>query len=181
MRLTMRLTLLVLGTTLIFSPLASVAHAQEYPKLKAGQWEMTTNTPKAKDAASARAKVCLDDSVQQQMVGIGTGMRREMCSKWDLKRDGARYITESECKLGESKLTSRAVLTMQGDTGYKTEIRAAYDPPFMGMKDSTTTIEGKYTGPCRDGLQPGDLVTAEGHKINIRSLADRQPATPPKK
>jgi len=177
----MRVSLLVLGTTLIFASVVSVGQAQEYPKLKAGQWEMMTSTPKAKEAASVKAKVCLDDSVQQQMIGIGTGMRREMCSKWDLKRDGARYITESECKFGESKLISRAVLTMQGDTGYKTEISAAYDPPFMGMKDSTTTIEGKYTGPCRDGLQPGDLVTAEGHKINIRSLADRQPATPPKK
>jgi len=177
----MRLISQVVGLTLVFPFVVTAGHAQDYPTLKAGQWEMTTSTPKAKDAADVKAKVCLDNSVQQQMVGIGTGMRREMCSKWDLKRDGARYVTDSECKLGESKLTSRAVLTMQGDTGYKTEITAAYDPPFMGMKDSRTTIEGKYTGPCRDGLQPGDLVTAEGHKINIKNFADRQPALSPKK
>ena len=53
------------------------------------------------------------------------------------------------CKIGESKITSHSVMTMQGDTGYKTEVSATYDPPFMGMKDSTTTVEGKYVGPVQ--------------------------------
>ena len=49
----------------------------------------------------------------------------------------------------------------------------------MGMKDSMTTVEGKYTGPCRDGLTPGDVVTGNGQKFNMKAIANRAPANPP--
>ena len=78
---------------------------------------------------------------------MGAGMSREMCTKNDFKRDGARYVGNAECKIGESKIVSRSVMTLTGDTGYRTEISATYDPPFMGMKDSQTVLDGKYVGP----------------------------------
>ena len=64
-------------------------------------------------------------------------------------------------------------MTLTGDTGYHTEINATYDPPFMGMKESQTMLDGKYVGPCRDGLVPGDFITPErpevqheGHRVD---------------
>jgi hypothetical protein len=72
-------------------------------------------------------------------------------------------------------------MTVQGDTAYKTVVSATYDPPMMGMKDANTTIEGKHTGACRDGLVPGDIVTADGRKFNIKSYANLPSAPPPPK
>ena len=57
-------------------------------------------------------------------------------------------------------IKSHGVMTMQGDTAYRTESSGStYDPPlFNDVRQSTTVIEGKYTGACRDGLRPGDMV-----------------------
>jgi hypothetical protein len=155
--------------------------ADEYPSLKAGQWEMTTTTSRAAASAAAPIKstLCTDASVQKEMASMGAGMRREMCSKSDIRHEGNRYVTDSNCAMGDTKITSHSVMTMQGDTAYKTEVHASYDPPFMGMKESATTVEGKFVGPCRDGLQPGDFVTATGQKINMKNIADRKPGSAP--
>jgi hypothetical protein len=146
--------------------------ADEYPSLKAGQWEMTTTTSRAAATGPVKALICTDASVQKEMATVGAGMRREMCSKADVRHEGNRYITDSTCKFGEATITSHAVMTMQSDVAYRTDVSARYDPPFMGMKESTTTVEGRFLGPCRDGMKPGDYVTATGQKVNIKSIAD---------
>jgi len=57
------------------------------------------------------------------------------------------------------------------DTAYRTETTATFDPPLAkDMRESKTVIEGKYVGACRDGLQPGDMVTDTGQKLNINQM-----------
>jgi len=112
-------------------------------------------------------------------MNIGEGMRREMCSKAETRREGSKYIDDSVCKIGAGTMTSHSVMTVDGDAAYKTVVSATYDPPFMGMKESTTTIEGRNVGPCRDGLEPGDVVTATGQKFNLKSMANLPHAMPP--
>jgi hypothetical protein len=160
-------------------PLATTATAEDYPKLRAGQWETTTTASRTPGAAQSKMTMCTDEAIQKQMMAMGEDKRREMCTKSDLRRDGGKYIGDSVCKIGGSTMTSHSVMTILGDTGYKTVVSATYDPPFMGMKESTTTIEGRNTGPCRDGLQPGDVVTPTGQKFNMKALANRPPAVPP--
>jgi hypothetical protein len=160
---------------------AAAAAAQDYPSLKPGQWELTTTTSQSPDKPM-KSTYCLDASVQKEMAGFGEGMRKEMCSKSTMKREGNRYVGEAECTLGNTTMKSRSVMTLTGDAGYRTEVKATYDPPFMGMKESTTTVEGRHVGACRDGLVPGDLVTATGQKINVKQLQEmreRRTATPP--
>lgn len=164
---------------ILLAAAATAAAADEYPTLKAGQWEMLTSSSKSANNTPVRTTLCTDASVQKEMMEMGAGIRKDICSKADIRRDGNRYITDSVCKLGESKITSHSVMTMQGDNGYRTEVSATYDPPFMGMKDSATTVEGKYVGACKDGLQPGDFVTATGQKFNIKGIAEQKSAMPP--
>jgi hypothetical protein len=160
---------------------AAPALAQDYPKLKAGQWETTTTSSKSPGTPQNKITMCTDDAVQKKMMDMGKGMSKEMCSKTDMRREGGKYIGDSVCKIGDATMTSHSVMTVQGDTAYKTVVNATYDPPFMGMKETTTTIEGRNTGPCRDGLQPGDVVTANGQKFNMNAMPNRPPAAPPAK
>ena len=158
---------------------AAAASADDNPKLKAGQWETTTTSSKNPGAPVHKITMCTDEAVQKQMLSMGEGMRREMCTKSDLRREGANYIGDSVCKVGDGTMISHSVMTLNGDTGYKTVVNATYDPPFMGMKESTTTVEGRNVGPCRDGMQPGDVVTATGQKFNLTTMQNRAPAVPP--
>ncbi len=155
------------------------AAAQDYPKLKSGQWEITTSTSRSGPAAPNKITVCTDEAVQKQMMDMGRGMGKEMCSKFEMRQDGARFVGDSVCKMGESTLTSHSVMTMQGDTGYKTVVNASYDPPFMGMRETTTSVEGKNVGPCSMGMKPGDVVTPTGQKFNITTMSGRPPAASP--
>ena len=159
--------------------LATSVTAQDYPRLKAGQWETTTTTSSSPGAPPNKMTMCTDDAVQKQMTTFGEGMRRDMCSKSELRHEGDKFISDSVCRIGQGTLTSHSVMTILGDTGYRTVVSATYDPPFIGMKESTTTIEGRNVGPCRDGLQPGDVVTGTGQKFNVNTLAKRPPPTPP--
>ena len=164
-------------------PLAAAvpALAQDYPKLKAGQWETTTISSKNPGTPQSKLTMCTDDAIQKKMMDMGKGMSKEMCSKTEMRREGSKFIGESVCKIGDSTMTSHSVMTIQGDAAYKTVVSATYDPPFMGMKETTTTIEGKNVGPCRDGLQPGDVVTANGQKFNMGAMQNRAMTAPPAK
>ena len=176
----MRLTTVLIAAAI---PLAAAlpAQAQDYPKLKAGQWETTTTSSKNPGTPQSKITMCTDDAVQKKMMDMGKGMSKEMCSKTDMRREGGKFIGDSVCKIGDATMTSHSVMTVQGDTAYKTVVNATYDPPFMGMKETTTTIEARNVGPCRDGLTPGDVVTANGQKFNMNSMPNRPMGAPPAK
>jgi len=73
-------------------------------------------------------------------------------------------------------MKSHGVMTMIGDTAYRTESSATFDPPLVrDVRESRSVIEGKYVGACRDGLLPGDMVTPTGQKINLNQLPQRAP------
>ena len=155
------------------------AAAQDYPKLKPGQWEITTTTTRSGTPAPSKFTVCTDEAVQKQMMDMGKGMGRDMCSKFDFRRDGGKFVGDSVCQMGPTTMTSHSVMTLQGDTAYKTIVNATFDPPMAGMKDSATTVEGKNVGPCRDSMKPGDVVSATGQKFNMTAVPDRPPIPAP--
>jgi len=152
---------------------AAPAAGIDYPTLRDGQWEMTTMQGTA-GSPPRKSTLCLDASTQRMMIDMGAGLQKAMCSRMDMRRDGAKYISDAECKIGNSVIKSHGVMTMQGDTAYHTESSATYDPPlFNDVRQSTTVIEGRHTGACGDGMKPGDMVTPNGQRINLNDLGQR--------
>ena len=118
--------------------------------------------------------LCLDDSLQQEMYKLSTGMMAGMCSKHDLKVTANKVTAEAVCDLGGSKMRSQSVMTLTGNSAYHTEAHASFDPPMNGMKESTTIIEGKHIGACKPGQQPGDMTLPTGQTMNIRNMMGRK-------
>lgn len=147
---------------------ASAQAAPDVPNLKPGLWEMTSSTSRAPDTKS-KSTLCLDASVQQELIKMSTGMMSGMCSKNDLKRTGNTFVGEAVCNLGGSTMRSKSVMTLNGDTSYRTEAQASFDPPMNGMSQSSTVIEGKHIGACKPGQKPGDLSLPSGQTVNIRN------------
>ena len=159
-------TLLVL---VLLLPLGAQA-AQEYPKLKPGLWEMTTANSRNKDRPAQKTMICLDASLQQDMIRMSTGMMQGMCSKLDTKYVGNTFSGEATCNFGGSTMKSKSVMTMIGDSAYRTEAHASFDPPMGGMAQSDTVIEGRQVGACKPGQQPGDMTMPNGQTMNIRNM-----------
>ncbi len=147
---------------------ASTTPAQEFPKLKAGLWEVNMTTGKRE--APRLTTMCLDDSVQREMYSVSTGMMAGMCTKHEIKIAGNKVTTIANCDLGITKMQSQAVMTLGGNTSYHTEARATFDPPLNGAKESTSIIDGKHVGACKPGQQPGDMTLPGGQTVNVRQL-----------
>ena len=148
---------------------AAGASAQEYPKLKAGLWEVHMTSGKG-EGKPRLTTMCLDDSVQREMYRVSTGMASGMCSKHEIKVTGNKVSTIANCDLGITKMQSQAVMTLSGNTSYHTEARATFNPPLNGQKESSTVIDGKHVGACKPGQQPGDMTLPGGQTINVRQL-----------
>jgi hypothetical protein len=161
-------------TAIALIAVASTVGAQDFPKLKAGLWTTTMTTPGREKQEARVSTLCLDDSVQQEMYKMSTGMMAGMCSKHDLKITANKVTTEAVCDLGASKMRSESVMTLTGNSAYHTEAHASFDPPMNGMKESTTIIDGKHVGPCKPGQQPGDMTLPNGQTMNIRQMMGRK-------
>jgi hypothetical protein len=160
--------------------LPALALAQDIPKLKPGQWELTTTMSAAGGTRPpTRSTMCTDEALQKEMISMGAGTTKEMCTRNESKREGNSIVGTAECRIGESKFTSRSVMTMTGDTAYRTDVTAVYDPPLNGTRESHITLEGRYTGPCRDGLVPGDFIGPNGQKFNLKGIGAAKGAMPP--
>ena len=40
----------------------------------------------------------------------------------------------------------------------------------MNMTQSKSAIDGKWTGPCKPGQQPGDITTETGQTLNMKQM-----------
>lgn len=149
---------------------ATSALAIDFPTLKPGLWESNLTREGAGQKAPTM-KMCMDASLQKEMMDSGMGTMKELCSKNDIRREGNKVFSNAECKFGDSTMKSTSVTTFTGETAYHTEVKATYDPPMAGRGAGTTVIDAKWTGPCPAGMQPGDVILPDGRKINMRTMA----------
>jgi hypothetical protein len=154
---------------LLLAAIAVPALAQDYPKLKAGLWEMDRAAERSPSQPN-RMSICLDDSVQKQMFDMGTGAMKGMCSKHDFSFSGNRGTGDFICDIAGSRMHSKSTMVLSGNTGYRTEIRTTYDPPFMGQTQSTTVLTARHVGACKTGQRPGDMVMPNGQTFNVRDV-----------
>jgi Protein of unknown function (DUF3617) len=149
--------------------LTAGAQADDLPARKAGLWEITMHMSSGNTPAQTM-KFCIDAATDAELYKFGMNAAQGMCSRYDLHRSGSTATVDTECKMGEMKMTSHSDMIFAGDAAYKTETKSHFDPPMMGRSDSTMTQEAKWTGPCPADMKPGVLVGPNGMKMNMKSL-----------
>ncbi len=155
---------LVLGGALALPAQAAL----DLPSLRAGLWEMSTSSNRAPGIKTV-STLCLDASLQQDMLKMASGMMAGVCSKSEMKNVGGTYVGEATCSFGGSTMKSKSTMKMSGDTSYRTEAHASFDPPYAGMTTTDTVVEGRHVGACKAGQKPGDMTLPNGQTINIRN------------
>jgi hypothetical protein len=71
------------------------------------------------------------------------------CSKNAIQRAGDTWTNDLVCKSGGSVMTTHTVTAMVGDGAYHTDLETTFDPPMGGNAHTTTTVDGKWIGPCK--------------------------------
>ena len=155
------------------------AVAQDFPKLKPGLWEMERSSDRSAPNMPNRMTMCLDESVQREMVDMGAGAMKGMCSKHDFRISGDHCSGDFVCDIGGSTMHSKSTMTLQGDVGYRTEIYTTYEPPFMGQTRTKTVITARNVGACKPGQRPGDMILPNGQTMNMHDAMSGKGTLPP--
>ena len=156
---------------------AGVVSAQEMPSRKPGLWEITmqiTNAP------SQNVKHCIDPKTDRQMQSIGQSLDKDACTKNTWRREGNRYLGESECKIGASVATTRSVFAGDFDKAYRGEVDSRFEPPMAGVAQHKVTVTARWAGACPPGWKPGDMQTPGMGRMNVNELMAARSQKPSK-
>jgi hypothetical protein len=148
---------------------APAALADALPHHKAGLWVVAISSPDS-GLPSHEVRMCIDAATDAMMSGLGSNAMNGSCGKNAVKRDGAVVTVDSVCKMGDVQTTTRAVIHFSGDTAYHSDINTTFNPPMMGHSTATVSQDAKWTGACPAGMQPGDIVMANGMRMNVKTM-----------
>ena len=62
---------------------------------------------------------------------------------------------------------------MTGDTAYRGDVKMRFTPPMSGISEMNMKVDGRWLGPCRPGMKPGDLVMPGMPDINALNRGPR--------
>lgn len=164
---------------------ATAASALDLPTRKAGLWELTM-TFEGRSLPPQVMKQCVDAASDKLMNLDFAGSNGMACSKQDMTRNGGTIVIDSVCKFGETTTTSHAVVTGSFDSAYAVRVSSTRQggPPLPGIAPGAEThmgIAAKWLSPCAAGQKPGDVIMANGMKMNVFDIQKmRKQAVPPK-
>lgn len=168
----------------------SPAAALDLPARKVGLWEIKMTT-EGRDTPSQTMQQCIDAATDKLMNSIGGSMRQDLCSKQDVQKVGSTIVVDSVCNIGGATVTSHAVVTGDFNSAYTVKVtsKRSGGPSYPGMPADGTSnmaIDAKWLGACKPDQRPGDMIMADGRKMNIRDLQNmmpggRPPGAPPQK
>ena len=175
----MRLAI-ILAAAFVVSP----AIAQDMPSRKAGLWEMTM-TYEGRGAPPQTMQQCIDAATDKSMQDMSAGMRGQSCSRREMKKVGDTIVFDSVCSAGAGTMTSHGVVSGDFNSAYTVKINAKREggAPNPNMPPETNmTVEAKWLGACKADQKPGDIIMANGTKMNVNDMQKGgAPAAPAKK
>ncbi len=145
---------------------ATLAQAEDLPKRKSGLWEVKRT---AGEGNPHTLQMCVDERTDNALKQIAEGRYRENCAVDKVRRDGDKLVVDAACTLAAHQATAKthAVVTGKFDSEYRIESTSTFDAPIHGKTETKAVIEGRWTGPCHPGQQPGDAIFADGTKVNL--------------
>ena len=143
---------------------AAAASAAELPARKAGLWEVKTTTA---DGRSVSIQQCTDAQTDQAMQSSVGAANQRNCAKRDVQKSGDTMTIDSVCTTGGKTRTAHVVITGSFDSGYTMTITSQGEGASAAR---TTSMAAKWLGPCAADQKPGDMIMANGMKMNILDM-----------
>ena len=158
---------------------ADTALALDLPTRKAGLWQLTMNFNNSKIPPQTMRQ-CIDGATDKLLNSNFGGAAQQSCTKQDMTRSGATITVDSVCSFGGGSTTSHAVITGSFDSAYTMQVtsKRVGGPSYPGMHPTGEThmsIAAKWLGPCQAGQKPGDMLMANGMKVNVLELQKQHP------
>ena len=154
---------------------------EQMPSRKAGLWEMTM-TFEGRGAPPQTMQQCIDAATDKSMQDMSAGMRGQSCSRREMKKVGDTIVFDSVCSTGAGTATSHGVVSGDFNSAYTVKINSKREggPPAKGMPAETNmAVEAKWVGACKADQKPGDIIMANGTKMNVTDMQKGGPGGMP--
>jgi hypothetical protein len=149
------------------------ALAEEMPARKAGLWEIKTNTGSA-NVPQVSMKQCIDAATDKMMQNnAGPPGASKQCTQSNIQRSGSTITIDSTCNIAGRSTTSHMVINGNFDSSYTMTITSQGEGVPGG--GHTMTMNATWLGPCAADQRPGDMIMANGMKMNILDIQKRGP------
>jgi len=163
----------------ILTFLSGTALALDLPVRKAGLWELTMSFTDRKIPPQTMRQ-CIDAATDKLMNSNFGAATQQACSKQDMTRARATITVDSICNVAGATTSSHAVITGSFDSAYTMQVTSKRNGgpslPGMGPHGEThMTIAAKWLGPCARGQRAGDIIMANGMKMNVLELQKSHP------
>ena len=96
---------------------------------------------------------------------------RNACPKRDVQKSGNTITIDSTCTVQGKAVNSHSVITGSFDSAYTTTVTSGGE-----SGKATVTMAARWLGPCKPDQKPGDMIMANGTKINILDAQKRGPS-----
>jgi uncharacterized protein DUF3617 len=154
--------------------------ALDLPARKAGLWEIKM-TFEGRNLPPQVIQQCIDAATDKMMSSFGGNLQQSMCSKQDVQKAGSTLVVDSVCQMGGMTMNSHGVITGDFNSGYTVKMTSTRSggPAMPGAPadgKSDMTIEAKWLGACKADQKPGDMIMADGRKVNIVDMQNMLPA-----
>jgi hypothetical protein len=122
---------------------------------------------------------CTDETTDKAMSSSFSPASREMCSKQDIQKTAAGYVTDSVCTVAGVTMTTHSEIVGDFNSAYTVKATSrSQGGSAAAPRDSTTAIEAKWLGACKADQKPGDIMMPGGVKMNIKDMERLQGLMP---
>lgn len=149
-----------------------LALADDMPPIRPGLWEVRLGDD---GRAGGTIRQCIDGPTFREVLQAGQRMMGSACSPLMLGRSGHGYTASVRCVIGPSTMDSQSELTGDFQTSYQSITHTRFTPPLMGQGTSQVVSNGRFVGPCGPDLKPGDMMMADGRKMNVLTTMRQTP------
>ena len=147
--------------------LAGPASAADASARKPGLWEVKTTIEGQGRAVTVQQ--CIDAATDQMLQSSAGPFAAPLCAAREVTKSDGGMTIDTHCSMGGKPANAHAVVSGSFDGAYTMSVTAeggALPPVKM-------TMEGKWLSACAAGQQPGDVIMANGVKVNIPELQKR--------
>lgn len=176
--MTRELAALGLGLGLLLAMPAYPVRADDLPTRKAGLWEIKL-VNSGSPLPEMTMQHCTDETVDKEMNNMASPMAKQICSRQDVHKTAAGYVSDSVCSVAGASVASHAEISGDFSSAYTVTTTSHSDLGAKGAaRDTTMKIEAKWLGACKPDQKPGDIVMPGGFKLNVKDAAKLQNLLP---
>jgi hypothetical protein len=159
------------GSALIIVLIGTVPTlAAELPSRKPGLWEIKMGFEN-RNAGGPTMRQCIDAATDQAMQSSAGLIAQQTCTKPNVQRTAAGITIDLTCTVGGKAETKHAVVTGSFDSAYTMTVTSQGEGAPAGAR--TMTMSAQWLGPCAADQKPGDMIMANGVKMNFIEMQRR--------